>query len=128
MCLWSHWSDAETSFCRDIDTTTIQDGLIIESQSFLNSLICALASSSVRSSAISLSTMTIWNLTQFLPRHLIPMDMTVSRVVIDTQVTLAVRKLAFPALTRSLQCLFHPDSYQVELPNRGTTELSSSAA
>ena len=46
--------------------------------------------------------MIIWNLEYVLPRHLIPMYTTVSRMVIDTQETLAVRKLAFPALGRSL--------------------------
>jgi hypothetical protein len=46
--------------------------------------------------------MVIWNLRQLLLRHLIAMYMTVSLMVIDAQETLAVRKSAFPAISRSL--------------------------
>jgi len=46
--------------------------------------------------------MVIWSLRQLLLSHLIAMYMTVSLMVIDTQETLAVRKLTFPAISRSL--------------------------
>jgi hypothetical protein len=46
--------------------------------------------------------MMICNLRFLLMSHLVPMYMTVSLMVIDTQDTLAVRKHAFPALSRSL--------------------------
>ncbi len=46
--------------------------------------------------------MRIWNLKFFLLRHPVPMYMTVSLVVIDTQDVRAVRIQTFPALSRSL--------------------------
>jgi hypothetical protein len=46
--------------------------------------------------------MMICNLRFLLLSHLSPMYMTVSLMVIDTQDTLALRKYAFPALSRSL--------------------------
>jgi len=46
--------------------------------------------------------MMIWNLRLLLLKHLFPMYTTVSLMVVDTQDALAVRKLAFPALRRSL--------------------------
>ena len=50
---------------------------------------------------IGLYSMMIWNLKFLLLRHLIPMYMTVSLMVIDTQDMRAVRKRAFPARSRS---------------------------
>jgi len=63
----------------------------------------------------------IWNLKCFLARNLIAMNTTVSRMIVDAQETLAVRKLAFPVLRRSLQCFCHRDSYQAEPPNKENT-------
>lgn len=57
--------------------------------------------------------MVIWNLTISLLRNLITMYMTVSLMVIDTQEMLAVRKLAFPVFSRSLQFFCHRHSYQI---------------
>ena len=42
------------------------------------------------------------------------MYMAVSLMVIDTQEALAVRKRAFPVISRSLQCFCHRYSYQVD--------------
>jgi len=46
--------------------------------------------------------MVVWNLNQFLQRRcFFTMYMAVVRMVIDTQEILAVRKRAFPAVSRS---------------------------
>jgi len=64
--------------------------------------------------SIGLYGVMIWNMRHLLLSHLIAMYMTVSLVVIDTQEALAVRKRAFPALSRSLQCFCHRYSYEVD--------------
>jgi hypothetical protein len=46
-----------------------------------------------------------------LARELIPMDMAVRLVVVDTQQAFAVRKGTFPALRRSLQRFCHCYSF-----------------
>ncbi len=61
--------------------------------------------------SIGLYGVMIWNIMNLLLSRLIAMYMTVILMVIDTQETLAVRKLACPALRRSLQCFSHRDSY-----------------
>jgi len=53
--------------------------------------------------SIDLCRMVIWYLNKrSLLSYLLAMYMTVSLMVIDTQEMLAVRKLAFPAISRSL--------------------------
>jgi hypothetical protein len=54
--------------------------------------------------------MTVWHLPHLRPRHLIPMNTAVIRVVIDAQATFAIRKLAFPALGRSPRFACHHHS------------------
>ena len=72
-----------------------------------------------------LSPMTIWSLTGFLPRYLIPMNPTVRRMVINAQEALAARKLAFPAFTRSSWFSSHHDSYQTKLPSKKAARIAS---
>jgi hypothetical protein len=55
----------------------------------------------------------IWSLSRSLLSHLVPMNATIRLMVIDAQETLTVRKLAFPAASRSLYCFCHRYSYQV---------------
>jgi hypothetical protein len=50
--------------------------------------------------SIGLYGMVIWHLRHSLLSHHIAMYMTVSLMVIDTQETLAVRKRAFPVISR----------------------------
>ena len=59
---------------------------------------------------LCLCSMMIWNLPSFLPGHLIPMNTTISRTVIYAQESLALRKVASPAL-RPCPCFCsHRDS------------------
>jgi len=55
------------------------------------------------------------------------MYMTVIMMVIDTQDTLAVRKHAFPALSRGLQCFYHRYSFVGRAPYKKAAKVSSSA-
>lgn len=50
---------------------------------------------------IGLYRVVIWNVTHLLLSQF-AVDMTVSLMIVDTQEMLAVRKLAFPAISRSL--------------------------
>ena len=45
--------------------------------------------------------MVIWNLNQYLLSRLFAMDMAVRLMVIDAQDVIAVRKRAFPAVSRN---------------------------
>ena len=51
--------------------------------------------------------MVIWSLASLHPRHLFSMNITIRWVVVNAQASLAVRKLAFSALGRSLQFSHH---------------------
>jgi hypothetical protein len=54
-------------------------------------------------SGVGLCEMVIWNLNQFFQgRRFFAMDMAVRLMVIDAQDIIAVRKRAFPAVSRSL--------------------------
>ena len=54
--------------------------------------------------------MTVRRLANLLPSHLIPMNTTIDRMIVDAQGTLAAAKLALPPFRGSLQLFFHHHS------------------
>jgi len=55
--------------------------------------------------------MAVRRLANLLPSHLIPMNTTIDRMIVDAQGALAVAKLALPPFRGSLQLFFHHHSF-----------------